>query len=63
MIAYASAFPDSITLHPSTIEPKFDERRWIIHTDDGVSLYLTEQQADDLGAALWNRNLKQEAAA
>ena len=63
MIAYASAFPDSITLHASTINPAWDDRRWIVHTDDGVSLYLTEQQADDLGAALWNRNIKTEAAA
>jgi hypothetical protein len=59
MIAFASAFPEKISLHASTAVS--DPHKWIIRTDDGVSVFVTEDQADQLAELLWNRNLENAA--
>jgi len=60
MIAFASSFPESLSLHPTPNHG--DGRCWIVRTDDGVSLFLTEAQADELAQLCWNRNTESKAA-
>ncbi len=63
MSAHVSIFPERFSIYRIQSKAYDYPSPWVLELGDGNLIHLSDELADQMAAALWNRNTKLEQAA